>query len=185
MKTKTGLFILVTIILGVFLFLLFSGEFRAEKLECPSPCPYPTTPNEINGEVILGFSASRDFQPLHINMDNNEHYVILAKAETRGSLITGLHFLLYNAKNTFYTIDAIKEPTKDGDTLDISLTIKRSSFFGSQVQSPIFVPLPAGQLNNGDLIDIHLPDITHDETSEIGVFASEVEGHICTSRVME
>ena len=185
MKTKISLFALTTIIVGILLFLLFSGEFRKEKLECHPPCHYPTTPNEINDQVVLGFSIYGDFQPLHINMDTNEHFVILAKPETRDSLITGLHFLLYNAKNTFYRIDTIKEPIKDGDTLNISLIIKRCGFFDAQVQSPIFIPLTAGLLKKDDFIDIHLPDITQQEAPEIGVRATEVGGHICTSRVME
>ena len=188
MNTEFILLILATLILGIVLFLLFSGEFRKKKLECNPPCSYPTTPGEINKQVFNSLDPKGGYQPLHINMSNNEHYVILAKPKTKGLLIIGLHFLLYNAKNTFFTIKDIEEPNKKGNTLNISILVKRCSYFDTQVQSPVFVSLTAeNQLKKGDSIDIDLPPRSSNESSKIRAFAfaSEVGGHICTSRVMK
>lgn len=185
MITKPILLIVTLFILGIFFFLLFSGKFRAKKLECPPKCHHPTTPGEINKQVFNRFDPKGGYQPLHINMDNNEHYVIIAKAETKDSLITGLHFLLYNAKNAFFKIGHIKEPVKNGKTLDISIIVKRCSFFDAQVQSPVFVPLTNILLKDVDLIDIHLPSKPTNESSKFEVLASEVGGHICTSILMK
>lgn len=185
-KTK-ALLIIIPLFIGAIIFILLSGVYRLENKNCVSPdgTKYPCTPEQINKQVMNNFAPDGGYQPVHINMDNNEHYVILAKAEQpKHSKKMKLKFLLYNAKNSFFYIKSVGEPSLKESTLNVSIVVKRSGFFKPQIQSPKSVLIDTSQFSKAKYIDIHLGDSAPKIAKNPQFFAAEVGGHICTSKVM-
>lgn len=179
MKKFIKYFCLILILIYGVYCLISSGLFRKKN----SDPGYPSSPEEINTSVFNHFDPYGGYQTLHINMDNNEHYVVLANPIVKDSIVSCLDFLLYNAKNSFYTIDEFDETEKNGNEITIPIYVKKISFFEPQINPPTPLCLENITISPGDIIDVHIID---EKSKEKEVkFISEVGGHICTSKVME
>lgn len=178
MKKKLIVIIILLVLLSIILSTLSAGFYRSKN----SDQDYPSMPDQINKQVLLGFDLTKNFQPIHINMDRNEHYVLLAKSILKGDKYD-LKLLIYNAPNTFYTIDDIEDYNFNHDTLKIFIRLKKIGFFSSQVQSPKCLSLPKDTMSKVEFIDVRLMD--RSSRKEISRLASEVGGHICKSRIIK